>query len=840
MSLPINPYITGNPVGTTDAFIGRQDVLKAVLQVLKSPSQNAITLFGQRRIGKTSILENLAQRLLKEGAYHPVYFDLQDKAAWTVQQVLVELERTIAESLGIKPSEGEDIQRYFKETWLPDTLRQLPEKNSLVLLFDEFDVLTDPKDTQAVTGFFPYLRELLSLKPERLQFVFVLGRNLSDLNQIVLSLFKGVPDKRVSLLAQEDVSKLLRLSEANNTLQWSDEAINRVWKLTHGHPFLTQALASQVWNTVYEEEPDEFPLITSEMVDIAAPPTLESSRNTLTWLWEGLEAAERVVASALAQAGDEIVTETDLERILRESGVRILIRELQNAPQLLKEWDILEAADGGYCFRVELFRRWIVEHRPLQRVQEELDHIQPVAESMFQAASGLYRNGDMERAEEVLDQALGLNPSHVRASELLAKILTSQDRLDEARGVLENLLELAPTAARSRLIQIYLTLAKRTSDDKLRLELLEKVIWLDPTVSEARAGIATIRAKEKEENELAKQFLEGRQALRNRKWQTAEEALHWVVSIRPAYKYEGELAADLLAKAVRQKKLPSSFLQRVLRYPRRLAFAIGAMLLLLLIFLFGSSLKNPMGLLQPVTPTNTPTHSPTPTLLSPPTISSALTPSPAPVPTIQRSIILFDASKNIGAGIDSYPNTLETIAGQLELTMQVDRIDGLAQDLSKFLAIIVHVNAAGSSYYADEAKAIFEYIESGGGMIVLGEEAEETVDPNKNIIAITELWNFRTGGLEARSCSITVEHPITKNIQSLELKGAGSIIFEENADGDWDKLCTNGDDVFIASREFGEGKIVVFGDADILNSGNDRLATNILMWLIDNKLGGNK
>jgi len=67
--------------------------------------------------------------------------------------------------------------------------------------------------------------------------------------------------------------------------------------------------------------------------------------------------AERVVIAALAQAGDRSVDENELEQILRNSGVRILIRELQNAPKILQDWDLIEPVDGGYRFRVELLRR---------------------------------------------------------------------------------------------------------------------------------------------------------------------------------------------------------------------------------------------------------------------------------------------------------------------------------------------------------------------------------------------------------------------------------------------------------------------------------------------------
>ena len=63
MAIPVNPYVAGNPVGDSPAFVGRADVLREVLRVLRRMQDNAIVLFGQRRIGKTSILEHLASTL---------------------------------------------------------------------------------------------------------------------------------------------------------------------------------------------------------------------------------------------------------------------------------------------------------------------------------------------------------------------------------------------------------------------------------------------------------------------------------------------------------------------------------------------------------------------------------------------------------------------------------------------------------------------------------------------------------------------------------------------------------------------------------------------------------
>ncbi|MEN8215530.1 MAG: substrate-binding domain-containing protein [Pseudomonadota bacterium] len=60
------------------------------------------------------------------------------------------------------------------------------------------------------------------------------------------------------------------------------------------------------------------------------------------WLWDGLPPAERVVAAALAEAGAGVIYDAQLEHLLYESGVRVVIRELQNAPQLLQDWDLIE------------------------------------------------------------------------------------------------------------------------------------------------------------------------------------------------------------------------------------------------------------------------------------------------------------------------------------------------------------------------------------------------------------------------------------------------------------------------------------------------------------------
>ncbi|MBN2393169.1 MAG: tetratricopeptide repeat protein [Anaerolineae bacterium] len=491
MQRAINPYIAGNPVGDSPAFIGRTDVLREVTRVLRQPQSNAIVLYGQRRIGKTSILQYLETHLPDEGPYRAVYFDLQDKAEWTLERVLHVLAQTIAQALGQpEPDLGQDGATAFRTTWLPATLDALPKGCSLVLLFDEFDVLSDPQGEQAAKAFFPYLRDLLGVEPARLQFIFVIGRNVGDLNAIALSLFKGTPYRRVSLLDKGDTTALARLSEANGTLRWPDEAAGTVWTLTHGHPFLTQQLCSHVWEAIYDAEPDDVPTITPDDVENAVTDALQASENALEWLWNGLGPAERVVASALAEAGPDPISREQLEQILQESGVRVLIRELQNAPELLQEWDIIEPDDGapgtgGYRFRVELLRRWIAEHKPLHRVQEELDRIEPLADNLYKVAFGYYRSGNLKQAATRLQEAIGLNPNHVTANQLFADILLALGQPKKAQELLERLYTYYPAAARPRLVQALLATSSIVYDDEEKLRVYKKILQIDPGQQEA-------------------------------------------------------------------------------------------------------------------------------------------------------------------------------------------------------------------------------------------------------------------------------------------------------------------------------------------------------------------
>ncbi|MBV7331697.1 ATP-binding protein [Chloroflexi bacterium TSY] len=200
MTRPQNPYIAGNPISDQDRFIGRTDVMRETQRILRNPNTNAIVLYGQRRIGKTSILLRLAKDLPHE-EYCPVYFDLQDKAAAPLGDVLYQLAQTIATAANVDLPDRSHFDgdgHFFRDEFLPTAAKQATPR-SLVLLFDEFDVLDLPQESQAGSAFFPYLRAWMA-QAQEVKFVFVLGRRPEELSTDTLATFKATQSDQVTLI----------------------------------------------------------------------------------------------------------------------------------------------------------------------------------------------------------------------------------------------------------------------------------------------------------------------------------------------------------------------------------------------------------------------------------------------------------------------------------------------------------------------------------------------------------------------------------------------------------------------------------------------------------------
>ncbi len=485
-----NPYITNKSVANTAAFVGRADILRDISVFLDNPEEHSLVLHGQRQIGKTSVLQHFTATMPKDSNNYIVYFDLQDKTKWSLEKLLNELANQIAQAVNKPvPDLGKQAEHEFLETWLPDVLDYLPEEGKLILIFDEFDEQANPEAEEAGLRFFPYLRQLRHRVILQLKFIFAMGRNIDDIDNMAIYLFRARPPvKYLSVFNYEDTDTLIRLSEKNRTLKWQEEAIERVWQYTQGHPLFTQQICYQVWEYLHRQKSQTIPRVSSNSVDNVIIDVLDACREQFERLWDSLPPVEQVTASSLAEAGPEPKTEQELEKWFYENGIRVVIQELKDAPHRLQEWQWLTFNKEGYSFRIEIVRLWIKENKPLERTQNELDRIDPVADKLFHTGLELYQDGELSEAVKKLNEATRLNPSHLAAQQLLADILLAQGNTQKAKELLESLYNYKPQAARSRLIQALLVLAQESSQHvKEQLKLYEQVLDLEAKQPEANA-----------------------------------------------------------------------------------------------------------------------------------------------------------------------------------------------------------------------------------------------------------------------------------------------------------------------------------------------------------------
>ncbi len=481
-----NPYIAGNPVRGQTHFVGRSDILRDVLGLLRNPNANAIAIYGQRRIGKTSILFQLEQQLAETGNYLPVYFDLHDKADLSLSEILFRLAGQIARYVDMHPLDRAKFDAeggYFHNEFLPKAVKKT--KKNLILLFDEFDVLDRPYKGQVGATFLPYLRKWMA-RTYQVHFVLAMGRRPEDLSARMLSAFKQVKARHVSLMDLSESLAIVRQSEHNNTLRWTDAGINRVCYWTQGHPYLTQLLCSEVWERAYDQDPRVLPTADAKEVDEAVEATLEQGANAFQWIWNGLPPTEKVMMAAMAGTGRLTVTWDQLNKALDDNGVCLIVSELRMAPETLIKWNLLRQVGNGYRFSIPLLQRWVAENRPLRRVKAELDSQGPLAENLYVEACRKNDQGDLKEAELRLRRALAINPEHIQARLLLGQIHLQKGSSAEAVAAMESAYATDPAAARQGLIAALLALAETQNDEDDQWQSISRVLRIAPDQPDAK------------------------------------------------------------------------------------------------------------------------------------------------------------------------------------------------------------------------------------------------------------------------------------------------------------------------------------------------------------------
>jgi hypothetical protein len=359
-----NPYVIGVPLTEQqEIFVGRIDVSARIEGLLLDRRRPPLLLYGQRRMGKTSLLNNLGRLL--PSTIVPFFVDLQGPATQASDHAgfLYNVARGMIDSaerqrnLALPPLPREalatDPLTRFDE-WL-DEIEEALGGNAMLLALDEFEtldrVLTEGRFSEtAVLGM---LRHLIQHRP-RFK-VLLAGSHTLDELQRWASYLINVQVVHISYLKEDKARQLIERPVKDFALRYESDANQRVLDLTRGHPFLVQLLCAEIVALKNEQDPAIRRLARLADVEAAVPEALSHGSFFFADIQQNqVDAAGLALLRFLAAQGEGAV-------VSREALARQFPAELDRTLDLLTRRELIEPADGGYRFQVELIRRWFAQ-----------------------------------------------------------------------------------------------------------------------------------------------------------------------------------------------------------------------------------------------------------------------------------------------------------------------------------------------------------------------------------------------------------------------------------------------------------------------------------------------
>jgi ABC-type branched-subunit amino acid transport system substrate-binding protein len=424
-----NPYIIGRPIHEPEKFFGRESLFRFIEDNLLQ-NVKIILLHGQRRIGKSSVLQQISNFVQLDGFIF-IKFDLQDKAESSLSNILHDLAIAITYKIDpdgnnlIPPTEAELEQdiNLFSRFLLENVYPQIKYRK-IVLLLDEFDVgNNESSDINIVEkkGFFPHLKKLLK-EQDKLFIIPVIGRYLNDLPNL-LNLFKDAPYQEIGLL--DDISaKRMIVNPAEGVLTYQLEAIQEIIQLSAGHPYFTQVICFTLFQ---QARTSNKWTVNRDDVKNILDQAIANSDAGLQGFWQVLTISERIIISAVAESQKIAIEEG--RRVPEDPLALLNINEKNQRESLLKAWERLienrYLYENGRKITVELIRRWLLQYHPIQNeiqnLQQQNENVEHLVENLIVVANFWSQQGEQQQALQHYERALAINPNNFNIAASLAE-----------------------------------------------------------------------------------------------------------------------------------------------------------------------------------------------------------------------------------------------------------------------------------------------------------------------------------------------------------------------------------------------------------------------------------
>lgn len=351
-----NPYVVGTPVRSASMFYGRVEDLRWIDERLTQPGNEMILLYGQRRIGKTSLLHQIRNQR-DTGTILPVFVDTHGLLPMlhSDHDFYAGLVRTISRelpmALGERGTDGRTAEHLL--AIIHSLNLQFPAR-PVVLLFDEIDALDmkmrDGTLSAAVTSF---LGSILESDCR----VSVIASGSSDGSRQGGPFWSVLAPKsigrRIGLLSRAEALRLIT-EPVGGQIEFAENLPDRIVRLSGGHPYYAQTFCQRLVDALNERHTRvaSVEILTQVTDQLLIEPPLP-----LDDLWKGSTPLQCWIMAELARmlSDPDAASTADAFMVASEHSPTAIVAELRR----LAASEILEESSGQYRFPVDFMRLWI-------------------------------------------------------------------------------------------------------------------------------------------------------------------------------------------------------------------------------------------------------------------------------------------------------------------------------------------------------------------------------------------------------------------------------------------------------------------------------------------------
>lgn len=385
-----NPYIAGKPISEPSMFFGREDIFSFIKDKFSRNAKDiTIVLHGGRRTGKTSIMYQIANGRLGQD-FVPVFIDMQEMAGVDAHDFF----RSIAQKVDHIHRMSQDIPESDRKN-LDELLETLDDKNKtayqsfnryittvasmlkdryLIFLIDEYEIIERKvSDGDLSDEIFTYLRHLMQ-NLSNIAFIFSGSSDFKRRERKEWSLtFNMAQPKEISFLSYENTISLIT-NPVKDYVQYSKKAIERIFRLTAGHPFFTQAICLQIIEELNEKQQNK---INVEQVQYACNDIVENAPFHLSFVWSELNDDEKILIAMMAetiQDGSSYISPDAIVSKMPSYKLDYEHSAFNKALTQLIEDHLIEKNPQSdlYRFQMDLVREWIRIEHPIWGVLREV------------------------------------------------------------------------------------------------------------------------------------------------------------------------------------------------------------------------------------------------------------------------------------------------------------------------------------------------------------------------------------------------------------------------------------------------------------------------------------